>query len=125
MAVKIVTDSTSDLPADLAEDLGITIVPANVYFGANEYKDGVDMTGDEFFDRLINGPDFPRLRSRPWESSQTHTLRLAKARMQSSLCMCLAKSAERSTPPSRAPNTPTSDARSRSWTRCKRPWGSG
>ena len=59
MAVKVVTDSTSDLPADLADDLGITIVPASVYFGTRGYKDGVDITADQFFDKLMNGPDFP------------------------------------------------------------------
>ena len=59
MAVRVVTDSTSDLPADLADDLGITLVPASVYFGTRGYKDGVDITADEFFDKLMNGPDFP------------------------------------------------------------------
>ena len=59
MAVKVITDSISDLPADLANELGITIVPANVLFGTREYKDGVDITADEFFDKLMNGPDFP------------------------------------------------------------------
>ena len=59
MTVKVVTDSTSDLPADLADELGITLVPANVFFGTREYKDGVDITADEFFDKLMNGPDFP------------------------------------------------------------------
>ena len=74
MAVKVVTDSTSDLPADLADELGITIVPLNVYFGTTEYKDGVDLTADEFFDRLMNGPDFPTT-SQPsvGEFSDTYT----------------------------------------------------
>ena len=74
MTVKVVTDSISDLPADLAADLGITIVPANVYFGTTEYKDGVDLTADEFFDKLMNGPDFPTT-SQPsaGEFSDTYT----------------------------------------------------
>ena len=33
MAVKIVTDSTADMPQDLAKALGITVVPLNVHFG--------------------------------------------------------------------------------------------
>ena len=33
MAVRIVADSVSDLPRDIADELGITIVPANVHFG--------------------------------------------------------------------------------------------
>ena len=74
MAVKVVTDSTSDLPADLADGLGITIVPASVFFGTREYKDGVDITADEFFDKLMNGPDFPTT-SQPsvGEFSDTYT----------------------------------------------------
>ena len=59
MAVRVVTDSVSDLPRDIADDLGITIVPANVHFGTQVFKDGVDLTTDEFFERLFDGPDFP------------------------------------------------------------------
>ena len=59
MAVKIVTDSTADLPSDIVNELGITVVPANVRFGNEAYKDGVDLSSDEFFDKLVNGPDFP------------------------------------------------------------------
>ena len=74
MAIKVVTDSTSDLPADLADELGITLVPANVFFGTREYKDGVDITADEFFDKLMNGPEFPTT-SQPsvGEFSDTYT----------------------------------------------------
>ena len=59
MAVRVVTDSTSDLPADLAEELDITVVPLNVHFGSEVFKDGVDLTTDQFFDRLFSGPEFP------------------------------------------------------------------
>ena len=59
MTVRVVTDSVSDLPPAIAEELGITIVPANVHFGTQVFKDGVDLTTDEFFDKLFNGPDFP------------------------------------------------------------------
>lgn len=59
MSVKIITDSTADLPSDVVSELGITVVPANVRFGNDDYKDGVDLSADEFFDKLLNGPDFP------------------------------------------------------------------
>ncbi len=59
MAVRVVTDSVSDIPADIVEELGITVVPAYVRFGNDVYKDGVELTTDEFFGRLLNGPDFP------------------------------------------------------------------
>ena len=59
MTVKIVTDSTSDLPADIAQSLGITVVPLNVHFGTDTYKDGVDISAEEFYDRLLNGSVLP------------------------------------------------------------------
>jgi DegV family protein with EDD domain len=59
MTVRVVTDSVSDIPADIVEELGITVVPAYVRFGNEVYKDGVELTTDEFFDRLMNGPEFP------------------------------------------------------------------
>ena len=37
MAIKVVTDSTSDLPADVAESLGIEVVPLNIHFGSDVY----------------------------------------------------------------------------------------
>jgi DegV family protein with EDD domain len=59
MAVRVVTDSTSDLTPELAEELGITVVPASVHFGTQVYRDGVDLSTDEFFEKLFEGPDFP------------------------------------------------------------------
>jgi DegV family protein with EDD domain len=50
--VRIVTDSVSDIPPDLAARFGITVVPLNVVFGNVTYLDGLDMTTDEFYERL-------------------------------------------------------------------------
>ena len=60
MAVRVVVDSASDMPRDIAGDLGVTIVPASVIFGNQEFKDGVDLQTDEFFDRLLNGNIHPQ-----------------------------------------------------------------
>lgn len=60
MALKIVTDSTSDLAPELASSLGITVVPLNVHFGTEVYKDGVDLSAEEFYTRLIGGPELPK-----------------------------------------------------------------
>lgn len=59
MAINIVTDSGSDLPKDVADDLGISIVPLYVQFGAVSYRDGVDIHPDEFFKKLVEGPIHP------------------------------------------------------------------
>ena len=52
MSFKVVADSTSDLPADIIEELGIHIVPATVQFGTESLRDGVDITRAEFYQRL-------------------------------------------------------------------------
>ena len=51
--VCIVTDSTSDLPPELAEEYGITVVACNVIFGAEVYRDNIDITRDEFYQRMM------------------------------------------------------------------------
>jgi len=58
--VKVVTDSCSDLPSQIAQDLGIAVVPLNVSFGEESFQDGVSITADEFYDRLIKGPILPK-----------------------------------------------------------------
>lgn len=59
MAIRVVTDSTSDLPQDLVRSLGITVVPLNVNFGTESFKDGVSLSADDFYERLLNGPVLP------------------------------------------------------------------
>jgi DegV family protein with EDD domain len=53
--IHVVTDSTSDISQDAAAALGITVVPLTVFFGESAYKDGVDLTADEFYGRLTAG----------------------------------------------------------------------
>jgi DegV family protein with EDD domain len=59
MAVKIVTDSLSDITDDIIGDLDITIVPLTVLFGRETYIDRVTITTDEFYHRLITGNIMP------------------------------------------------------------------
>ncbi len=59
MAIKIVTDSTADVPPELAAELGITIVPLYVQFGGKSYRDRVDITENEFYSRLETDPSHP------------------------------------------------------------------
>lgn len=60
MAVRIVTDSTADLPADQAEALGITVVPLTVFFGDDAYLDNVDLDTAGFYEKLQASKDLPR-----------------------------------------------------------------
>ncbi len=60
MPVRIVTDSTSDIPAELAESLGITVVPLSVQFGTESFKDGVEITSEQFFEKLKKSSVLPK-----------------------------------------------------------------
>ncbi|MFC1931877.1 DegV family protein [Chloroflexota bacterium] len=59
MAVKIVTDSLSDITDDLAQELGITVVPLYVRFGEEVFRDRVEMTTEKFYHRLVHDASFP------------------------------------------------------------------
>ena len=59
MPVKIVTDSSADLPSQVVEELGITVVPLYVRFGEKVYRDRVDISEDEFYQRLQHDPVHP------------------------------------------------------------------
>lgn len=57
--VRIVTDSVADLPGGLAGELGVKIVPAYIHFGAEVCRDGIDLTPEQFYQRLTSSPVFP------------------------------------------------------------------
>jgi len=59
MTVKIVTDSLSDITSDIAQWLGITVVPVYVRFGKEVYRDRIEMTTDNFYHRLTHGNIWP------------------------------------------------------------------
>jgi DegV family protein with EDD domain len=59
MTVKIVTDSLGDIPSEVAEELGITVIPLNVIFGEGVYRDGVDLTTEKFYAKLIHSKLLP------------------------------------------------------------------
>ncbi|MBN1191945.1 MAG: DegV family protein [Dehalococcoidales bacterium] len=59
MTIRIVTDSTADLPSDLTRELDITVVPEYLRFGNEVYRDRVDISEDEFYGRLLNGDILP------------------------------------------------------------------
>jgi len=60
MKVKVVTDSTSDVPPAVAAELGITVVPAQIQYGNEVFRDGVDLTTEEFYRRLRTSGTLPK-----------------------------------------------------------------
>lgn len=59
MAIGIVTDSSCDLPVDVIEAYGISVVPMYVNFGTDSYLDGVDITRQQFYEDLPMSPVHP------------------------------------------------------------------
>jgi DegV family protein with EDD domain len=68
MAAKIVTDSVSDISPAIADELGITVVPLNVVFGSNIYRDGVDITTEEFYRKLEESHVLPTTSTPPLQT---------------------------------------------------------
>lgn len=63
--VHVVTDSTSDIPRDVAEELGITVIPLTIQWGEQSFRDGIDIGADEFYARLASTKDLPRTSQPP------------------------------------------------------------
>ncbi len=59
MSYKIITDSAADIKSEYLEKYNIESVPLSVIFGQEEYFDGVGLSNDEFYDRLVNGDIYP------------------------------------------------------------------
>ncbi len=57
--IAIVTDSTSDIPQELAQSLGITVIPLMVNFGMKQYRDGIDIKSDQFYQMLAQAEQLP------------------------------------------------------------------
>lgn len=59
MALRIVTDSTCDLPVAAAAFSGITVVPAYINIGDRSFVDGVELTREAFYEALPSYPTPP------------------------------------------------------------------
>ena len=66
MAVlRIATDSTADVPAALAAELQIAVIPCQVFWGKEVYRDGVDLPPQEFYQKLARTVDLPKTSQPP------------------------------------------------------------
>jgi len=59
MARYVITDSTAYLPADILERYNIITVPLNVHLDGETYKEGLDITNDDFYRLLRASSSFP------------------------------------------------------------------
>jgi DegV family protein with EDD domain len=59
VAVGIITDSVADLSPQMVKELGVSVIPLSVRFGEEVYRDGIDLTPDQFYDKLKTSKVFP------------------------------------------------------------------
>ncbi len=57
--IAIITDSTCDIPAEMRQQYGIYVAPLYVIWGTEELRDGVDISPNAFYQRLVRDPDHP------------------------------------------------------------------
>ncbi|MBW5444659.1 DegV family EDD domain-containing protein [Cohnella sp. CFH 77786] len=58
-SVALVTDSTADIPRELRDRLGISMVPLKVMFGSETYLDNIELQPDEFYQKLTRSQALP------------------------------------------------------------------
>jgi DegV family protein with EDD domain len=87
--VGVVTDSAANLPGELARELGIEVVPMYLKFGQVVYRDGVDLTPADFYQRLARD-DQPASTSVP--SPGDYLEAFHRARQEEIVCVTVASS---------------------------------
>ena len=65
--VKIITDTTSCLPTDIANRFNIPVIPQIITFGQDSYYEGSQMDIDTFMERLKNSGELPKTAAPPPE----------------------------------------------------------
>ncbi len=74
MNVKILVDSTADIPEELIQKLNITVVPIYTLFGAESYRDGIDIDHETLYKRLLSGEQPTTSQSTPQDFIQAYNL---------------------------------------------------
>jgi DegV family protein with EDD domain len=93
MKIAIVTDSTSDLPADIAAERGIEIVPLHVLWGQENFTDGVDITPPVFYERLAHDPVLPKT-SQPSPGEFAEKYKKAREAQSADVVLCITVSSK-------------------------------
>lgn len=74
--IRIITDSSSNITQEEAGEWGITVIPLTIIFNGKEYRDGVDISTDEFYKKLTSGKEFP------------HTSQISEEKLTEALDAC-------------------------------------
>ena len=86
--VAIVTDTTACLPREQVEEYGIELVPIELIFGDKSYRDGIDITPDQFYALLRQAEKLPTT-SGSVPGPFLEAYRIASLRASSILCITL------------------------------------
>ena len=100
--VAIVTDSSADLPADIAQSLGITVIPVTIKFGDRAYLDGQNLDTDSFY-RLLQSESTHPTTSPPEPATFEQVFRALLERGDDVIDVTVAGSSARSTSTRRGP----------------------
>lgn len=60
MKIKLICDSLCDVPEELVKKHNIEIIPLTIIINENEYKDGVNISNEEFYKMMKEGKDVPK-----------------------------------------------------------------
>ncbi|MBI5931435.1 MAG: DegV family protein [Chloroflexi bacterium] len=91
--IAIVADSTCDLPKDLVEKHRIQVVPEYVLWGTESYRDGVDLTAEQFYDRMGKDKGLPKT-SQPSPGDFLKAYQTIREKTNAESVLCLTLSAE-------------------------------
>lgn len=89
MAVRVVTDSSCDLPDEVVSELGIEVVPLTIRFGEEEFVDRRDLTPTEFWAKLASSPVLPETAAPSAGAFEEAFRRLADAGADGIVCITL------------------------------------
>jgi len=91
MGIRIIADSTTEITQKEAAELNITIVPLKSIFGDKEYLEGVDLTPEQFYEKLAESKELPKT-SQPSPAEFEKAYKEAQANGDKIITICLASS---------------------------------
>ncbi len=87
--IKVVTDSAGDIPVDMVRDLGITIVPLTIRFGSTEYRDVLDLSVEDFWQKAATSADLPQTAAPSSESFKDAFEAAREEGYTGAICICI------------------------------------
>lgn len=89
MPVRIVTDSSCDLDATEASELGVEIVPLSIRFGTEEFTDRVDLAVEDFYAKMASSELLPETAAPSPGAFETAFRRQVEAGADAIVCITL------------------------------------